>query len=95
MSINKNFASWKRQILYFLIISVFGSVAGIAHGVFFDLEWSQIQRLSLYGIIFTTVIIFPALLLFEYVFDIDNHKEITELKQRVEKLESILLAQDK
>ena len=94
MSINKNFASWKKQILYFLIISVFGSVAGIAHGVFFDLEWSQIQRLSLYGIVFTTVIIFPALLLFEYVFDIDNQKEITELKQRVGKLESILLAQD-
>ena len=95
MGINKNFGSWKKQMLYFLIISVFGSVAGIAHGVFFDLEWSQIQRLSLYGIIFTTVIIFPALIIFEYVFDIDNHAEITGLKRRIEKLESIVLAKDK
>ncbi len=93
MSINKSFASWRKQILYFLIISVFGAVAGIAHGVFFDLEWSQIQRLSIFGIIFTTVIIFPSLLLFEYVFDIDNQAEITELKNRVEKLESTLKAQ--
>jgi len=92
MKINKNFTSWKKQILYLFIISLFGSVAGIAHGVFFDLQWSQIGRLSLYGIVFTTVIIFPALLVFEYVFDIDNQAEITDLKNRVEKLESKLVS---
>ena len=94
MGINNNFGSWKKQILYFFIISIFGAVAGIVHGVFFDLEFSQIERLSLYGIIFTTVIIFPALLLFEYVFDIDNQREIAELKNRIDRLESAVRTQN-
>lgn len=87
----KSLSSWKKQILYFFIISVFGSVAGIAHGVFFDLEWDQIGRLSIFGIIFTTIIIFPALLIFEYVFDIDNRAEIEELKRRIDELENRLV----
>ena len=86
----KSLSSWKKQILYFFIISVFGSVAGIAHGVFFDLEWDQIGRLSVFGVIFTTIRVIPALLLFGYVFDIDNRAEIEALKSRIEKLESTL-----
>mgnify|MGYP006969590868 CR=1 FL=1 len=61
----KSLSSWKKQILYFFIISVFGSVAGIAHGVFFVLEWDQIGRISFFGVIFPPILVFRALLLFE------------------------------
>jgi len=77
----------KKQILILFIVSILGAAGGIVHGVFFDLDWSQIGRLSFFGVIFTTFIVFPAILLFEYIFDLNNKQEIRQLKQRIEQLE--------
>ena len=80
----------KRQILILLIVSILGAAGGIIHGIFFDLDLSQIRRLSFFGLIFTTIIVFPAILLFEYIFDLNNKQEIQQLKERIERLEARL-----
>lgn len=69
------------------IFSVFASVGLIIHGVFFDLDFSQIKRLSLEGFILTFLIVFPALLLLEWIFDLGNHAEFQQIEKRVTKLE--------
>jgi len=80
----------KKQILILFIVSVLGAAAGIIHGIFFDLDLSQIKRLSFFGVVFTTIIIFPAILLFEYLFDINNQQDTKELKARLSRVESQL-----
>lgn len=87
MKFLKDYSARKKQILIFFVLSVVGAVAGIAHGVFFDLDFSQIKRLSLLGIVFTTVIVFPSLLFVEWIFDWNNRSEMEELRKRIEKLE--------
>ena len=67
-----------------------GAVGGIIHGIYFDLDFSQIKRLSLFGIIFTTGIVFPAILFFEYVFDLNNKKQLNILKGQIEQLKDEL-----
>lgn len=39
--------STKKKLIATLIFSVIASIATIVHGVYFDLDWSQVQRLSL------------------------------------------------
>ena len=60
----------------------------IAHGVFFDLEISEIGRLSSGGVIITTAILFLALFLLEWVFDMDNRREIQNLSDEIEKMKN-------
>lgn len=87
MKFLKDYSARKKQILIFLVLSIIGAVAGIAHGVFFDLDFSQIKRLSFLGIVFTTVIVFPSLLFIEWIFDWNNRSEMEDIKLRIKKLE--------
>ena len=64
----------KKQILILFIFSILISIAMIIHGLFFDLEFSQIKRLTIEGLILTLIIIFPAILFLEWTFDLNNLK---------------------
>ena len=71
-----------------LVFSLVASIGLIVHGVFFDLDFSQIERLTIGGFIFTFILVFGALLIMEKIFDLENHEEFAELEKRVSKLES-------
>ena len=77
----------KKQLLIIFVFSFAVAIAGIIHGVFFDLEFEQIKRLTFEGFIFTLVIIFPSVLFLEWVFDLNNKKKIDSLEARIHKLE--------
>lgn len=79
----------KKQILIIFLFAILVSIAAIVHGIFFDLEFEQIKRLTLGGLIFTLIVIFPGLLFLEWVFDLNNKKKFEELEKRVRKLEKI------
>jgi len=59
----------------------------IVHGIFLDLDFSQIKRLSLEGFIFTFVLVFIGLLILEKIFNLEEDKEIIKIKKRLNKLE--------
>ncbi|MCK9567986.1 hypothetical protein M0R72_03460 [Candidatus Pacearchaeota archaeon] len=75
----------KKQILILFVFSVLVSAASIIHGVFFDLDFSQIQRLTLEGFVLTLVIIFPAILFLEWVFDLNNEERFDSLERKINK----------
>ncbi len=76
-----------RQVVIIFIISILLSIAAIIHGLFFDLDFEQMKRLTISGFIFTLIVIFPIMILLEWVFDINNKKQIDEINQRLNKLE--------
>jgi len=78
----------KRKLLATLMFSLISSIGLIIHGVFFDLDFSQIERLTIGGFIITFILVFGALLIMEKIFDLENHAEFKALEQRVSKLES-------
>lgn len=90
MKILKSISVRKRQVLMLFVVALLGAVGGIIHGIYFDLDISQIKRLSILGIIFTTLIIFPAILFFEYVFDWNNREDMNSMRERIERLEAHL-----
>ncbi len=55
----------KKQVLILLVFSVLFSAGMIIHGVYMDLDFSQIKRLTIEGLILTLFIIFPAVLFLE------------------------------
>ena len=77
----------RKQILILFTLSVLLAVAGIIHGIFFDLDISQIKRLTATGLIFTVIVVFPMLILLERIFDINNKKRFRKLEKRIRKLE--------
>ena len=83
----KNLPLLKKQIILLLIFSILAAIAGIIHGIFFDLEWNEIKRLTIQGIILTIIVIFPALLILERIFDLNNTKKFNEIEKRLKKLE--------
>ena len=83
----KRLHSIKRKLVATLVFSLFASLVGIIHGIFFDADFSQLQRLSLEGFILTFLIVFPGLLLLEWIFDLENKEEFKVLESRVTKLE--------
>jgi len=83
----KSFKLLKKQILILFVFSFLVSIASIVHGIFFDLQFEQIKRLTIEGLIFTLIVIFPAIIFLEWVFDINNKKNYNELNQRLIKLE--------
>jgi len=87
MKLLKNMTVRKKQGLMLLVVSILGAIGGIIHGIFFDLDFSQIKRLSLLGVLFTTFIVFPAILFFEWIFDWNNNEEMKLMKERIERLE--------
>ncbi len=76
-----------KQFLIIFVISLLLSVAAIIHGIFFDLNFEQIKRLTFGGLIFTTIVLFPIILFLEWVFDINNRKRFKEIEKRLNKLE--------
>lgn len=77
----------KKQFLILLVFSFLVSIAAIIHGIFFDMDFAQIARLSLEGLIFTFIILFPGLLFLEWVYDLNNEKRFEELENRIKILE--------
>ncbi len=69
------------------VSSILVSIGAIIHGIFFDLAWDKIKRLTFGGLIFTFVVVFPGVLFLEWVFDINNKVEMERLERRVRKLE--------
>ena len=76
-----------RRVVIIFIISILLSIAAIIHGLFFDLDFEQMKRITISGFIFTLIVIFPIMILLEWVFDINNKKQIDEINQRLNKLE--------
>jgi len=76
----------KKQVLVLFVFSILISVVAIIHGIFLDLDFLQIKRLTLEGLILTLFIVFPAILFLEWVFDINNKKKFDEIEKEIKKL---------
>ena len=76
-----------KQVLIIFVLSFLLSIAAIIHGIFFDLDFEQIKRLTIGGVIFTVVVLFPIILFLEWAFDINNRKKFNEFDKRLNKLE--------
>jgi len=59
----------------------------IVHGVFFDLDIEQIQRLTVEGFIFTFILVFIGLVVLERIFTLEEDEEIIRIKRRLNKIE--------
>jgi hypothetical protein len=77
----------KKQIVILGFFSILLSIAAIIHGIYFDLDMTEITRLTTGGLILTFLVIFPSVIFLEWVFDIDNKKRIKELENRIKELE--------
>jgi len=75
----------KSQVLILFVFSILISVASIIHGIYMDLDLEQIKRLTLEGLILTLLVIFPAILFLQWVFDINNRKRFDEFEKRIKK----------
>ena len=78
---------FRKKIFATIIFSVVASVMMIIHGLFFDLDFSQIRRLSIEGFLFTFVLVFVGLIILERIFNIEEDAEIVALKKRLRKIE--------
>jgi heme/copper-type cytochrome/quinol oxidase subunit 4 len=76
----------KKQILILFVFSLLATIASIIHGIFFDLDFSQIKRLTFEGFLLTLFVIFPAILFLEWVFDFNNKNKFDELEKKIKKL---------
>jgi len=83
----KRLKSVRRKILATFVFSILASVGAIIHGIFLDLDFNQIQRLSIEGFFVTFLVVFPSLLLLEWIFDLENHEEFKIVEKRISKLE--------
>ncbi len=83
----KSFSLVKKQVLILFVFSVLVSAGAIIHGIFFDLAFEEIKRLTFSGLIFTFVIVFPGVIFLEWVFDINNKGKADRLERRIIKLE--------
>jgi hypothetical protein len=70
--------------------ALFSLVLLIIHGLIFDLDASQVSRLSIEGFVVTFVLVFMGLLILEWIFDIEEHEEIVNIRKRLGKLEKKL-----
>lgn len=69
------------------MFSLITSALLIIHGLFFDLDFSQIQRITIKGFVLTFILTFIALNILEKIFNLEEHEEITKIKKRLSKLE--------
>lgn len=70
-----------------ILFSLVASIVLIVHGLFFDLDPTQVSRLTFKGFIVTFILTFLGLLLMEKIFTLDEDEEIVRLKRRVRRLE--------
>jgi hypothetical protein len=82
----KELTAIKKQVLILFIFSVLISLGAIIHGIFFDLDFEQIKRLTFEGLILTLVVIFPAILFLEWIFDVNNRKKFREIDGQIKRL---------
>jgi len=75
----------KKQILILFVFSIFISIGAIIHGIYMDLDLTQIKRLTFEGLILTLLIVFPAILFLEWVFDLNNKKKFEEIDTTLKK----------
>ena len=78
---------FQRKILSTFAFSIVASVLLIIHGLFFDLDFSQIKRLSLEGFVFTFILVFVGLLILERIFNLEEDEEIVKINKRLSKIE--------
>ena len=78
---------FKQKLLATVVFSVIAAVLLIIHGVFFNLDFEQIRRLSLEGFAFTFVLVVIGLIVLERIFTLEEDAEILSLKKRLSKLE--------
>ncbi len=78
---------FEKKLFATFIFSVVVSLMMIAHGIFFDLEFSQIKRISFEGFVFTFVLVFIGLIILEKIFNIEEDAEIIAIKKRLRKVE--------
>ncbi|MCK5234503.1 MAG: hypothetical protein KAJ20_00840 [Candidatus Aenigmarchaeota archaeon] len=79
--------SVKRKFVATFLFSLLASVAGIVHGIFFDVDFLQIQRFTVEGFVLTFIVLFPSLLFLEWIFDLEDKEEFKVLESRIVKLE--------
>ncbi|HEA46740.1 MAG TPA: hypothetical protein ENH99_03075 [Candidatus Pacearchaeota archaeon] len=75
-----------KQVLILFVLSVLISIAMIIHGIFFDLDFEQIKRLTLEGLVITLLVIFPTVLFLEWVFDLNNRKRFEGIEKKLKRL---------
>ena len=78
---------FEKKIFATFIFSVITSLIMIAHGIFFDLDFSQIKRLSIEGFLLTFVLVFTGLIILERIFNIEEDIEIIKIKERLRRIE--------
>ena len=78
---------FRKKLVATFVFSVVVTVMMIIHGLFFDLDFSQIRRLSIEGFLFTFVLVFVGLIILERIFNLEDDAEIVSLKKRVRKVE--------
>ena len=75
----------KKQVLILFIFSILVVIASIIHGIFMDLDFTQIKRLTIEGFVLTLFVVFPAILFLEWVFDLNNKEELDKIKKKLRK----------
>lgn len=75
-----------KQVIVLFLLAIVGGVAAIIHGIFFDLDFDQIQRLTLEGAVLTVIIFFPTLLFMEWVFEWNNNEKMKRLEDQIKAL---------
>lgn len=78
---------FSKKISATFVFSIITAIILIIHGVFFDLDISQIERLTIKGFIITFILTFLALIILEKIFTLEEDKEILKLKKRISNLE--------
>ncbi len=78
---------FRKKLFATLIFSVIASAMMIVHGLFFDLDFSQIKRLSVEGFLFTFVFVFIGLIILERIFNIEEDAEIVGIKRKLRRIE--------
>ncbi len=77
----------KKQAFILFVLSIAVSIFLIVHGIFFDLDFSQIKRLTIEGFILTFFVVFPLIVFLEWIFDLNNKKKFKEIEKRISKIE--------
>jgi len=75
----------KKQVLVLFVFSILVSIASIIHGIFMDLDFLQIKRLTFEGLLLTLFIIFPAILFLEWIFDLNNKKKFDDIERKLKR----------
>jgi len=78
---------FRKKFVATFVFSVVASVMMIVHGLFFDLDFSQIRRLSIEGFLFTFVLVFVGLIILEKIFNLEEDAEIVGIKKRLGRVE--------